>query len=386
MSDAWQPPGGARRPIMAWTPELPDAPDALAESIARRLEGWSRRKVPLDTLARMLVEARPELATTAERGARLDSLAVALAAPGKFRPSALRVGYLGRSLPAFLLLEREVSRVSPDPSRSYPFVPELAFAARTRGRWPAATFSHLVELNTWLARRPAGDIPAVPVRERSLEIFGDDKLLERLLEGVLARPGPHHERLGIYFVPVPMLIEQVPQVPTGADRGRGRSGVLVVENATSYDSLLRAGVEQAGLDGERPGFFGYGAGAAAERSIVSLASSVASRFGGVSVGGIWYFGDLDREGLEIAARTAQAARSAGLPPVRPHERLYDLLLTCGRPQARRSGFEWPRAGLDWLGERLSRRVVGALGSQAWLAQEWVGIEALRKDTEALRVD
>lgn len=397
--------------------------DDLPAGVRQRLERWPRRRLSLEELAGILVEARPELATSAERGDRLRSVIAGLVADGTAAPSSRRIAYLGADLPAFLVLSPRSPEPGPDLVRTYPWVPELAFVASGRNRIPEPTFQRLILLNSWLARRPSrgGPAPAAaPVRERSLEIFGDDKLLEWLLDGVLARSAPLRGRLAVYSVPVPMVVERVPAaVPAGGEVSGARlpgTVVLVVENATTFDSVLRAAREASGKGLPRrasiasgaprarglslPDWVGYGAGAAAERSIASLAD----RTGSVSpppglaaalphgaglyppIAQITYFGDLDAEGLEIAVRASAAAVAAGLPPVRPHERLYAMLLRLGRPQARLRPWNWSDAGLEWLGPDLAREVVARLGAGAWLAQEWVNIAALRMEPDSLVVE
>ena len=107
------------------------------------------------------------------------------------------------------------------------------------------------------------------------------------------------------------------------------------------------------------GRMGFGVGKQAPSLVASLAEEVPER--------LLHFGDLDPKGLQIAADTARAAAEAGLPPLRLHARLYQMLVELGRPQARRRGEQgWSERGLAWFGR-----------SPASL--EWVGRAKLRAD-------
>lgn len=105
---------------------------------------------------------------------------------------------------------------------------ELAWAADPGSDLSASEVKLLAAVNDWLAR---GDRRLVPVRERSLEVFGDEKLLETLLLGRLFGPG----RLTLDLLWAescwPEVVESV--AGPGADW-------LIVENYTTYVSVSRA--------------------------------------------------------------------------------------------------------------------------------------------------
>lgn len=92
-----------------------------------------------------------------------------------------------------------------------------------------------------------------------------------------------------------------------------------------------------------------------------------------------YFGDLDPEGLRLLAAAAKSCNAAGLPPLRPADRLYELLLDVGTPQQKVQPTDWPQPGLNWLGEPLAARLAQRLASGQCFAQEWIGIEILSAD-------
>ncbi|OHV69592.1 hypothetical protein BCD48_34710 [Pseudofrankia sp. BMG5.36] len=169
----------------------------------------------------------------------------------------------------------------------------------------------LEKINEWLYARRG--VVSVPLRERSLEIFGDEKRLGRLLTSQLFADGRLAlELLATYRVVVRFTSEQV---------GPGDL-LLIAENSDTFDSLVRVLVERAG---HRVGRVGWGAGGAFEASVLSVGRL------DPPVVEIAYFGDLDEKGLRIPANAAAVAVRERLPPVRPAHGLYDALLRRMRP-------------------------------------------------------
>ena len=199
----------------------------------------------------------------------------------------------------------------------------------------------------------------VPVRERSVELFGDEKRLDVLLRSRLFRRlGLGPELLRAREVPVPIVWEPGPE--------SGAHSVLVLENLHTYDSFRRwnacSGAYLAVV---------YGGGKAFAGMLDDLARIV------IDIGAleIHYFGDLDGEGLQIPA---SAARALGELPLLAAERWYALLLSRG------AGLDLPGCepyvpefALSWLPEALRSPVTSLLVSGRRLPQELVGWEQLR---------
>lgn len=78
------------------------------------------------------------------------------------------------------------------------------------------------QLNRWLHQHPEPRL--APLRERSLQVFGDDKLLETIFGRTLGRRLP--ACLAVYAVPAPIVIEEIAP--------RRDSGVLLVENPPPF--------------------------------------------------------------------------------------------------------------------------------------------------------
>ena len=95
---------------------------------------------------------------------------------------------------------------------------------------------------------------------------------------------------------------------------------------------------------------------------------------------VWYFGDLDEDGLRIAADAAAAARRAGLPPVRPAVPLYQIMLGGGlrqRSKVVEASSAWQLT--EWLGdEGLRTAAARVLADGDRIAQESVGYELLQQ--------
>jgi hypothetical protein len=146
----------------------------------------------------------------------------------------------------------------------------------------------------------------VPMRERSIEIFGDEKQLEALLATSLFAPGRLTlDALHSFRLPIPLAIRHIGPSST----------VLVVENSDTFHSLHSV-LQSIPTD---IGHLAYGAGSAFESAVADLQHLE-------KVDQIRYFGDLDGNGLAIPARAAVTAQELGLPPVEPATPLYEALL------------------------------------------------------------
>lgn len=327
--------------------------DALADAVGGRLAGWPRQRISLVELEGVIVSERPELNASVDLGGRLAEVVDALVALGVVRGASRRVTYRGVRVPASLLRPATPSPRRERPALRHSWCTDLAWASGSEG----STFEQLLRLDRWLTLNP--DPPPAPVKERSLEVWGDEKLLERLLRGPLrGRPIPG---LRLVVVHPPLVVERI------SDAGGG----LLVENATTWWSIVTAGRRHVG--GGSPtslGWVAYGAGNQVGAAVPGLATR--------APGALWYFGDLDAPGLRFAVDAARAATDAGLPRVEPHRWLYESLLKAGRPQARKMRWTWPDAGLAWLGPDIGPRVATEL-TTTWLAQEWVSTRVLLDD-------
>ena len=200
--------------------------------------------------------------------------------------------------------------------------------------------------------------PDVPVRERSLEIFGDEKRLDTLASTRLFSTGVLSlELLHCHVVHPPFVYERLSAAPDA----------LVIENHHTYESARRALAES----GRGIGVVAYGAGRAFCASVsylVDLDPEVTSAY---------YFGDLDAPGLSIALGAAAVAQRTGGPHLEPAVGLYRALLASGR---RRTGRSISDAQVfehvAWLPGELQKAAAAVLTAGLWIPQEAVGYEAL----------
>ena len=246
--------------------------------------------------------------------------------------------------------------------REFPWVPDLAFAADGGLNLP---FEDLVRLHEFL-HPGAPNRPVVPIKERSLQIFGREKRLDELADSLLFRPGRLELRTHLRCEPV--------GVPLAWRRGPAAAAdqpILVVENAATWHSYTRWNALRSGFSA-----VAYGDGNRFVDSVTDLAE-IFREVGDVRP--VFYFGDLDAAGLRIPQAAAQRALAAGLPAVLPHLWSYHQLLTFapgrGQPGEPAPAPETADSLCAWLGDLAApARALLARGER--LAQEHLGWEFL----------
>lgn len=323
----------------------------MSAEFAARLALSPRKRVELAQLKQLYFELHPEMRNHPERSALLLQVLQELAEAGALalpaRGSWEKVGQ--PALPLWVALVREREEVEREDFSRVPWVPELGF-------WPELKPPQLAAakaINEFLLRRRAS-FALVPIKERSLEIFGDEKRLDAMRSGDSLFSGrlPLHV-LGAFVVPLPLpyRIAPAPGKP-----------VLVVENHNSYWSFGEW--NQRAL---RYSAVVYGAGEAF-RSTGAALGQVLREVDGV---GALYLGDLDPKGIGIPLDFNRVA-AAGEPKVAPALEWYSWLLANGRqrerPECRVASGEH---AVKWLGEEL-----GAALRERWRAGRWIPQEAL----------
>jgi hypothetical protein len=147
--------------------------------------------------------------------------------------------------------------------------------------------------------------------------------------------------------------------------------MLIVENHATYASVLAAGRERVAKGAAGFGV-GYGAGNQLPKAIGGVAQLAPQPTA------IWYFGDLDVEGLRIAADAEAAAVAQGLPPIRPAVPLYQALLSGGVWQSGKKALDEATAwtATARLDDGLRSAAAAVLSAGTRIAQESVGYETL----------
>lgn len=327
-----------------------------AAGLASQLQAWPRRRASLAELWQLLDAVDPASRIDARRRVLLADALAELADAGLVGlPSAASYDRTeAPHVPRFVTVSP--SAPARAARRRAVWHPDLAWAAEAR-LTPAQT-DVLEHVNRWLHERR--DALVVPLRERSLDIFGHEKTLGRLLPTTLFGPG----RLTLDLLRTRRALVRF----TSEIVGPGDL-LLVVENSDTFDSLIRALRRR---DDHRVGTVGWGAGSSFEASVLSIRQLEPA------VRGIRYFGDLDEKGLHIPAAAAVLAAAEGLPPLRPATGLYDALLAVATPQPgqRRVPPAAAAQAVRWLEPRHRDRAVTVMTAGARLAQEAVGLEYL----------
>lgn len=237
--------------------------------------------------------------------------------------------------------------------------PELSFLANTKKR----SDSPWIAVDAWLKKNRGKQLNKKPLRERSLDIFGDEKALDALVATTAFKNGLiTFDTLGCFYVPEP-----IPWVP-GPIGSESKCGVCV-ENATTYDTLCRFNKE-AGLWG----FVAYGRG----NNFVSMTDGVVQVLESYGHKRIMYFGDADHEGIEIAARGVKRLAEFGIR-IELDSRLYTILIESGAEASAKSGGELSQEATALVMKAGLQPLIEVFRRHKRIAQEWVGLEALNSE-------
>lgn len=301
-----------------------------------------------------------DLRSEAERDARLlAAVGLLRLKSSKYRPNLVQRVLIPveaeRRLAALFGDPVEPDLPGPDLS-AMPWEPEFAFVRDTR---TGLSLDDLVRMNRFLAEGGRSR-PIIPIKERSVQIFGDEKRLDALLVTAPFRTG----RITLATLRCVQVFE-----PFGWRRGPNPEGpVLVLENAATWDSFCRWN-EQA----RQFSAVVYGKGLVFAEAVGRLVD-VFQEIGGARP--VEYFGDLDPPGLVIPLRASRKLQALGFVGVTPHLWSYRWLLEVGTGcEGDWEGDAVREEGLQWLGE-LADPVRRLFGRGRRLAQEHVGWELL----------
>ena len=205
-------------------------------SFEEELRAFGKRRIRLQELRVALLRARPDTVDAPNlRQLLLDALRelqnrCALDLPGQ--------GWDTSGMPALPRTVRLLDMPELQRNRTaLAWLPALAFAAEERHPVRRAD---LEAINAFLLSARGREVVAVPTRERSLQIFGDEKRLDKIRKG---KPGLYDGRISLddlrcYPVAPPLPWEQPRSVADGKP-------VLVLENYHSYESFRRWNREAA---------------------------------------------------------------------------------------------------------------------------------------------
>jgi hypothetical protein len=336
---------------------------ARAGRLADMLAAWPRRRVQLVELWKLLDEADPATRTDVRRRHIMSEIIAELHTAEMIElPSAQSYDRTEAPLlPRFVALVR--SDDNPQPLQPVVWHPALSWVPQAHiSRAQAET---LLLVNRWLHH--TRDDLVVPSRERSLEIFGDEKALDRLAGTAMFGPG----RLDLS-----MLRCRRVAPPLHCERCGNGDLLLVIENSDTFDSILSLLRDR---DHHRVGLVAWGAGTGFEASVLSIGRAT------LPVAEVRYFGDLDENGLRVPANAAALANSEGLPTIRPASGLYTVMLQLGTPKpGQRRVSAKAAADLAWWLDRDHRAAAQRLLTAGdRIAQEAVGLAHLSRHEDWL---
>ena len=199
---------------------------------------------------------------------------------------------------------------------AHAWLPMLAFAADERH---PRRREDLQAINAFLLASRGRQMRSVPTRERSLQIFGNEKRLDEIRKGERTL---YQARISLDDLHCHPVAPPLPAEPPGG-RAVGRP-ILVLENYHSYDSFRRWNREV-----EQYAAVAYGGGNAFRQGADHLDELITTFGADRAV----YLGDLDPAGAEILLGVNERRHAGGRPSVRPHLGLYGWLLEhgCRRP-------------------------------------------------------
>lgn len=238
--------------------------------------------------------------------------------------------------------------------------PLLSFAATERHH---LRLQSAKRINEWLKSDPDLTL-IVPIKERSLEIFGDEKRLDQLRSGTTNLFGRLSlAALGCRVCPIPLPFEAGPESASGQP-------ILIVENNDTWASFSLwnrtvgryAAVAYAGG--------GHGKSLAYDETFID---ELLNRFKSTK---LLYFGDIDPAGLRIARGAADRRAQRQALPLQPADMLYGWLLAHGTRTALQSTQRANSRDLAWLPDVLRTRVDTLFAEGLRIPQESLGTRAL----------
>jgi hypothetical protein len=336
------------------------ASDRFYRSIINSAGG--RARVEQEVLWRAFQAAHPEQAVSTGARSILRDLLDQVFVDGLAEPPKGRDGWDQSAkpiLPKWIRMPRARFENSKVDLRTIPWAPELRFLPMIHTSVP---IDELLKLQRFFAES-WHDLPVVPIKERSIEIFADEKRLDELYSGSnLFNPG----RLTLEQLRCCAIAE-----PLGWRRGPGStSPIIVIENVATWHSYCQWNEGEAHFSAVV-----YGGGNRFIDSVRTL-GDIYRELGGTRP--VLYFGDIDANGLNIPQRASLAAKTIGLPVVEPHLDSYRWLLELGESTLTKADSDVTpeKSACDWL-EEMADRAWAIISAGKRIAQERIGSQFLR---------
>lgn len=330
----------------------------MASSLTQFIQARGRAKITLRELRAFWLDARPDQVNAPDRDARLLDEIRGLNQAGLLRlPAEASYERVGNPrMPLFVTVVRTGGVTTFRDWSQVPWHPNMGFWTTLNERERVVA----EKINAWmLAADPS--VPFVPLRERSLEILGDEKAMDGRVRNHALFAG----RLPISAIKAILVPHPLPYRRTEA---RG-APILVVENHHTYWSFAEWNERERAYAAV---IYGSGQAFCSSSDALSLAMAECGAIGAE------YFGDLDPAGVAIPLRFIQ---STGIR-LDPALRFYQSALDSGR---RREGVNrLPHDAellLHWL-PSLAELVRAVWDAGFRVPQEAVGTEYLSKTPKA----
>ena len=332
----------------------PEAQRFLAALKRRRTKN---RRQELETVIEAYYHAFPERRERADQRDQTRSLLLELEQAGEIVLPKGKVGWQAAPAPAMpLWIQWPAEAATTTPKldhRTFPWIAELRFVAS----FPSLRDPEVPRRIHDFLKADGQQRPFVPIKERSWELFGEEKALETIKKGPLFQPG----RLSLDHLRCYEVAASLPCRPGPP----GAAGPwLIVENEATFDSFARWNKEVKRHRGVI-----LGNGFTVQRAESFLLDLLEGE-------GAQYFGDLDEPGCEIPYDLDRKHTRKGGGRITPATVYYAWLLeACRVPEVTESVCD-AKSWLAWFPESLRNRVQCAVELSKPPPQEAVGWEWL----------
>jgi hypothetical protein len=320
------------------------------------------KKVRVDIQAAWtaFASAYPHLITASDAREKLLQILQSLTAQGEIGLPKGKHGWdfsTKPGLPNWIQILHPVKAKERKQMAEIPWPPELRFASNLNSTIHLET---LLKIKGWLARGGRNAEP-VPIKERSLEIFGDEKKLDKLLKTNLEA---HITVNLLRCYPVH------PALTWKSGKASQAGAVLILENLSTFHSFVRWNEVQKCYAA-----CVYGAGLSIQKTFENLKEVLQQ----IAAEEILYFGDLDAVGLSIPRQLGDMTIELGLPSVRPASRWYTLLVESFSEErvTKKTPGPYSSADLNWLEEPVRSQALQIFEKGYRVPQELVGWNLLK---------
>ncbi|MBF6221783.1 hypothetical protein IU479_27180 [Nocardia abscessus] len=327
------------------------------ESLGGMLTTLGMVRVPAETVWTLWCGAAPRLSGHRHQETALLEALHTLAREGTIELPAYARDVGPGTAPRSITVPIARKNPKPRPWTTFPWRVELGWAA-SRPSMPDQLYADLVLINYWLNRHGTTPPPIVPMRYRSVDIFGREKRLDELVRTSIFAS----DRLTLDMLACARLAPPLPAAAIGDG-----PDVLVVENSDTYWAAVHI---LTPIAGHPIGAVAWGCGRAFPSQASSLAVDLAGR--GPVTGKVWYWGDYDPPGLAIAIAAAAVTEAPGIHPA---DGLWAIMAT---RRVQNSGtIDWTgNTGRDWIGAQLDNQLGHVRSAQGRVAQEAVPVKAI----------